>query len=337
MRKLIGRLIFGIVLLAAFCNANAATDNPNTACLLSAKKDVEDSLATFKDSKQWPAVLSCIETGDSDWVRFANAFARDVDHGYKRDQVVFALGVALGNNAHDVLEITQYEFSLGLTLNDICIAPDGGDSRFGSYDLLMGEIRKRERAIAGIKDNELKKDAKTCSDWLERAKQSAALVFRSPDKCTLSSASIANQIRRTGAHPTYVALTRSESTWEPVITCIGTGDPKWIRIDSSLQPVSDGHYGEELNTALGVAFGNRPKDVLEIGGSLDVICSAPDIDDPSYGTYTLAIKEIARRESLLDTITEKELASDVAECRNDFESAKKWMAHVFGIETGNYP
>ncbi|MGE5626258.1 MAG: hypothetical protein ACM3ZT_12005, partial [Bacillota bacterium] len=110
-------------------------------------------------------------------------------------------------------------------------------------------------------------------------------------KCSLSSETLKEEIKRDGANKSYHDLTR-DGRWDALITCIETGDPEWVRIDALLNTAGDGHGGEELNTALGVAFGNQPQNVLKVIThefhfeiSLEIICNAPDIDDERFGTY----------------------------------------------------
>jgi len=154
--------------------------------------------------------------------------------------------------------------------------------------------------------------------------------------CSLSADQINAELKRDGVQKTYDDLAK-DGRWDVLIKCIDTGDTAWVEIDVVLSAVGDASGGEELNTALSEAFASQPRTVLKFlhdkyhfEVNLDVVCSAPDIDDPRYNSYELAITAINKREHAIANITDKELLDDVASCHDALEYARKWVAYTYG-------
>jgi hypothetical protein len=117
--------------------------------------------------------LRQIAAGTDAWLKVAVALHPGSDAGASQ-MLTLSIGEALENAPESVFKIVLGEFQL----NSICGAPDLDDYRYGSYELAMEAIKKRQTRISGVTASELGSACSQCIQLLEKAKDDIAMFYR---------------------------------------------------------------------------------------------------------------------------------------------------------------
>lgn len=123
-------------------------------------------LKNLSQSRDWGGFLTCIATGESNWIQVAISLKPESD-GSVGEDLANAVGEALDEHPEIVLQFAFPTFYL----EQICSTPDSYDSRFDSYQAAFLEIEKREDALTEVRDPLLEERAKICRAHLEDAKK----------------------------------------------------------------------------------------------------------------------------------------------------------------------
>ncbi len=127
----------------------------------------------YKDLNAWYSVLRNIATGEKEWLRVAIALQPGAQAGsYNMLQV--RLGEALEHNPENVLIMTAYKYVTPF----ICGGPDIDDKRYGTYELAMEAIKRRQEKVRAITNPKLKEICDDCLKSLEQSKTNMARFYQ---------------------------------------------------------------------------------------------------------------------------------------------------------------
>ena len=153
---------------------------------------------------------------------------------------------------------------------------------------------------------------------------------------TLTPQSVLNSAASLGARSTLERLYNDQRHWSALLAGIATGTSAWLDVATTLHVVSDAGSSEQLGSAVGEALEHRPANVLALAIPnflLEVVCGAPDVDDPRFDSYELSMAAIERREAKLRAIHKHTLVALREACISELEKAKGDMAHFYGHRT----
>ena len=127
----------------------------------------------YSNSTEWAFLLRQIATGTEAWLKVAVALHPGSDAGASQ-MLTLSVGEALENAPANVFKIALGEFQLNL----ICGAPDLDDTRYGSYELAMEAIKKRQMRISNVTDSRLGAVCSECIQILDKAKHDIGMFYR---------------------------------------------------------------------------------------------------------------------------------------------------------------
>jgi hypothetical protein len=146
--------------------------------------------------------------------------------------------------------------------------------------------------------------------------------------------SLNREIKSRGASIVVQELYDYNATWQAVLSEIAKGGEAWLKIAILLHNASDAGASEMLTLAVGEALEHNPEAVLKIGVKtfgVRYICGGPDVDDPRYDSYKLAIKAINLRIDRVKAIHDPTLRNTAEKCISALQESKKGIASFYGI------
>ena len=126
----------------------------------------------YKNWNAWYSVLRNIATGEKKWLKVAIALQPGAQGG-AYDMLKVTLGEALEHNPENVLKMMAYKYGTPF----ICGAPDIDDDRYGTYELAMEAIRRREEQVRAITNPKLQEICESCLKSLELSKANMARFY----------------------------------------------------------------------------------------------------------------------------------------------------------------
>ena len=148
----------------------------------------------------------------------------------------------------------------------------------------------------------------------------------------LSPQAVTKAMASQGVKSTLQRLFYDQKQWSAVLAGIATGKPAWLDVANTFHAVADGAPGEQLESAVGEALEHRPSNVLSIAVpnfALEVVCTAPDVDDPRFDSYELSMAAIERRQAKLRSISKSTLTALRDSCIAELEKAKGAVAQSY--------
>jgi hypothetical protein len=158
--------------------------------------------------------------------------------------------------------------------------------------------------------------------------------------CRISSKEIQSQITRDGAKQALQELFYDSSgKWYTLMDCITTGENDWLKISGELEEYSDAGSSEDLGAYTAKALSNNAENVLR-GGKLFKLrfsCEELQNDVPSITTQMELdkwyIDDLNKRLIGLNHIHARDLAADVAMCRNEINDEIKSLKEDITSQT----
>jgi hypothetical protein len=135
-----------------------------------------------------------------------------------------------------------------------------------------------------------------------------------------------------GAGTVVSELYSNPTEWIFLLRQIATGSDAWLKVAVALHPGSDAGASQMLALSIGEALENAPENVFKIvlgEFHLNLICGAPDLDDPRYGSYELAMEAIKKRQTRISAVTDSKLRAICNECIQLLEKAKDDIAMFY--------
>jgi hypothetical protein len=162
---------------------------------------------------------------------------------------------------------------------------------------------------------------------------SALVVTSALGADSLTPASIERSIATSGAAAALSLIYSNRVRWSGLLAGIASGEPAWLRVGKKLYRASDAGAAEQIGLAFGEALEHNAGAVLSIAPRLigvDVLCGGPDVDDPRFDSYDLAIAAIRRREEAVRQLKESTYEAKKQECIARLESDKGEIARFYG-------
>ena len=122
--------------------------------------------------------------------------------------------------------------------------------------------------------------------------------------------------------------------WKSVLRNIERGQRSWLKVAVALRPGSDAGPSQMLDSAVGNALENAPKNVFSSTLKefhLEFICGGPDVDDIRYDSYELSMKAIRKRQARIRTIKDSLFQSEKNKCISLLEEARGGIAEFYGV------
>jgi hypothetical protein len=131
--------------------------------------------AIYADDDQWSNLLAQIARGEEPWLRVANRLRKVTDAGAS-EQLDLAVGEALEHAPERVLRLSVPVFGVG----EVCGGPDMDDARYGSYELSIRAIDRREAQLRSVTVPHLRAVRDKCVASLEASKSAVARFYGVP-------------------------------------------------------------------------------------------------------------------------------------------------------------
>ena len=168
------RIAVGVLILVVFAIGSAPAASaavaakpldPSALVKRIAERGAVAVYGEVRGDEQWEAVLTGIESGNRDWLRFAVAIHPATDGGYS-EMLSWAAGVALLKAPANVLEIAGPD----LPLESVCGYPDMGDARTDTQAKVVSYLDSRTRAVEKLHVDALASKRDRCLAELARTR-----------------------------------------------------------------------------------------------------------------------------------------------------------------------
>lgn len=150
---------------------------------------------------------------------------------------------------------------------------------------------------------------------------------------TLTPEDILERIAKNGPRVTAAQIYGDPMQWRAVLTGIATGSKWWLNAAVGLRSGSDAGASNQIDLAIGEALEHHPQWVLEVAVpaiGYKSICGGPDVDDARYNSFSLSMKAIEKRKSMLRAVSGVE-AHSAGECLRNLNDAVPGIEHFYGI------
>ncbi len=173
---IVGLCLFltAIVLQAASADQSSVYYNDPQSIIAEVKSRGAEVVVAelYSDWNVWYSILRKISTGENYWLKAAVALFPGTATG-TFNMLTKTVGEALEHNPENVLRIASYNIGLPF----FCNGPDIDDKRYGTYELAINAINKRQKKVASIANPELKELCDRCIRSLETSKANMARFY----------------------------------------------------------------------------------------------------------------------------------------------------------------
>jgi hypothetical protein len=169
----------------------------------------------------------------------------------------------------------------------------------------------------------------SCHSWYSSANECVGITYsRDPN-------SILREVSKRGAAIIILELYNNTEAWQTVLRGIATGTEPWLKVAVALHPGSDAGSSEMLGLSVGEALENEPENVFRIAlgeFQLGSVCSGPDVDDPRYDSYELAMAAIKRRQQRVAAISDPRIKISRNKCIEILEESKVGISRFYNSD-----
>ena len=124
------------------------------------------------------------------------------------------------------------------------------------------------------------------------------------------------------------------SLWPHLISGVRAGSKEWLRVAGKALKTSDAGSTHGLVESLGLALHKDPVEVLRAIESkwIKFVCGGPNVDDPKFDGYELALAELETRIRIIDNVANKELKEKKLECLSELTKSRSDLARFYGVD-----
>lgn len=138
------------------------------------------------------------------------------------------------------------------------------------------------------------------------------------------------RIHKEGAAPVVRALVADQARWDSVMSQVARGEAAWIDVAVALRKASDAGASSELQSALFLALGKGPNQVLQRADDslLSAVC-AGRVDPPE--PYDAAVAEIRRVRAAVESVKTPDLGAKKQMCVAKLVEGEAALRTMFGV------